>query len=164
MSARLKLVLRGPSPFEDRRVDRLQHEVVLWAREIQESEAIDMALILGRNCDLVQSDVSILHVWGGGGGAGERQTPRRLVPWRKMTYPMDCGLDVTPREETQRITGVHGQAAIERLGPFPVARLVVLDLEAGDRLPEEQRDRAQVRVAVGSDAVLELADLLRRER
>lgn len=61
---------------------------------------------------------------------------------------MDGRLDVASRQETERIAGVDGQAPIERLGPLPVARRVVLDLESRDRLAEQQRDGAQVGMAV----------------
>ena len=76
MSTRLELVLRGPGPLEDRRVDRLQHEIVLRAREIQESEAIDVALILGRNCDLSAVRRQYLtRVWAGAKANAEKTGP-----------------------------------------------------------------------------------------
>ena len=79
------------------------------------------------------------------------------------TNPMDRRLDVTPRQETKRIAGVDGQASVEWLGPLPLARLMVLDLETCNRLSEEQRDRAKICVAVRPDAIFQSADLLSRE-
>lgn len=71
---------------------------------------------------------------------------------------VDRRLDVVARQETQRIARVDGQAAIERLGPLPLARLVVLDLQGGHGLAEQQGDGAQVGVARGPQAVGQLSD------
>jgi hypothetical protein len=77
-----------------------------------------------------------------------------------LTYPVHSGLDVAAGEEAEGVAGVHGQAAVEGLGPLPVAGLVVADLQGGDGLAEQQRDGAEVRMAAGPEPVGQLLDLL----
>ena len=54
-----------------------------------------------------------------------------------MTYPVNGGLDVISSQEGQRVTRVDGETSIQRLGPLPVSRLVVLDLERRNWLTEK---------------------------
>ena len=59
MSSCFEFILRRPCALEDRRVDRLQHEIILWACKVQEPESIYVTLVLGRECDLFQSSVRL---------------------------------------------------------------------------------------------------------
>lgn len=47
--ARLELVLREPFPLEHRRVDRLERNVALRPRKVQQPEAVDVTLVFGRD-------------------------------------------------------------------------------------------------------------------
>ncbi|TLD33827.1 hypothetical protein PspLS_00201 [Pyricularia sp. CBS 133598] len=109
MPTGLELVLREPFPLQDRRVDCVEHQIVLRPGKVQQTEPVDVALVLGRQRD-----------------------------------PVDRGLDVAPGQEAEGVARVDGQAAVERLGPLPLPRAVVLDLQRRHRLPEQQRDGAQV--------------------
>ena len=76
---------------------------------------------------------------------------------------MHCRLDVSTREEAQRVTRVDGQAAVQGLRPLPITRLVVADLQGGNRLAKQEGYGSQVGVAPRPQAVAELLDLLGRE-
>lgn len=78
----------------------------------------------------------------------------------RQRHAVDRRLDVVARQEAQRVARVDRQAAVQRLGPLPLARQVVLDLQRGDGLAEQERDGAQVRVARGPQAVGELGDFV----
>lgn len=67
--------------------------------------------------------------------------------WRRQRDTVNGRLDVVASEEAERVASVDSEAPIERLGPLPLARLVVLDLECRDGLAEEKSDGAQIRVA-----------------
>ena len=75
---------------------------------------------------------------------------------------MDGALDVAAGEEGQRVARVDGERAVLGLDPLPLVRGVVPDLERGDRLAEEQRPGAEVRVALAPEAA-DLEVLLGRE-
>ena len=69
---------------------------------------------------------------------------------------MNRALDVTGRQERKGITRIDRERAVLGLDPLPLAGGVVLDLERGDGLAEEQRPRTEVTVALHP----ELPDLL----
>lgn len=125
MFALLKLILGISLPLQKRRIDSVEDEVILRTGKIEQTQPVDVALVLGGQRDAV-----------------------------------DGRLDVVARQEAEGVTRVDRQAAVQRLGPLPVARLVVLDLEGRHGLAEQQRDGAQVRVARRPEAVGQLADLL----
>lgn len=76
---------------------------------------------------------------------------------------MDGRLDIPSCQEAERVARVNSQAPVERFGPLPIACRVVLDLEPCHGLAEQQRDRAQVRMTVGSDTTgFERLELLLR--
>ena len=66
---------------------------------------------------------------------------------------MDGRLDIVASEEAEGVARVDGQAGVERFGPFPLARLVVLDLQRSDRLTEQESERAKIGVAVGPKSI-----------
>lgn len=68
---------------------------------------------------------------------------------------MDRAPDISASQERQGIARVHSESSILGLHPLPLARRVVLDLQRGDGLAEEQRPGAEVGVA----AAPETADL-----
>lgn len=74
----------------------------------------------------------------------------------RQRHAVHCALDVVARQEAERVACVDRERAIERLGPLPAARGVVLDLQRGDRLAEEESDGAKVRVARRPEPVGEL--------
>lgn len=76
-------------------------------------------------------------------------------------YAVNGAADVASGEEIERVTGVDRNGAILRLDPLPLARLVVLDLEGGDGLTEQKRERSKVGMATSPKA--ELRVLLGRE-
>lgn len=59
-----------------------------------------------------------------------------------------------------RVTGVDGQTRVERFRPFPLSRLMILDLQRGHWLPEQQGQRAQVGVTLGVQPVSLVEDLV----
>lgn len=61
---------------------------------------------------------------------------------------MNSGLDVVACQERKRITGVHGQATIQGLGPLPVSCLVILDLQCRNRLTKEKRQGTKISVTI----------------
>lgn len=61
---------------------------------------------------------------------------------------MDCRLDVVACQERHGIACVDCQAAVQGLGPFPVPRLVILDLQSRDRLTKEESQGSQIGVTV----------------
>lgn len=66
---------------------------------------------------------------------------------------MDRALHVTCGEEGERVARVHGERPVLGLHPAPFARRVILDLKGGDRLPEQQREGAQVCAGLSQWAV-----------
>lgn len=73
---------------------------------------------------------------------------------------MNGGLDIAASQEAQGVACVDSQAAVERLGPLPVAGLVVPDLQRSHWLAEKKSDCAEIGVATGPKAVVELLNLL----
>lgn len=146
VAAPLKLVLGRARALENGRVDRLEHEVVLGARKVEETQAVDVLLVFGRRGYLT----CVSHMSPGSVGGRE-------------TYPVHCRLDVPSRQEAERVARVDRQAPVERLGPLPLPRLVVPDLQGRDGLSEEEGDGAEVGVAEGPEAVAQLLQLLRGE-
>lgn len=51
---------------------------------------------------------------------------------------MNGAPNITTRQERERVACVHGERRVLRLDRFPFAGLVVLDLERGDGLAEEE--------------------------
>ena len=68
---------------------------------------------------------------------------------------MHGALDVSARQERERVTRVDGEWAVLGLHPLPLAGGVVADLERSDGLAEEEGPRAEVGVSLAP----ELADL-----
>lgn len=68
---------------------------------------------------------------------------------------MDAGFDQPASERRQGVARVDGDGGVLRPDPFPLA-LRVENLERGNRLTEEERDRAEVSVA----RRVQIADLL----
>lgn len=143
MVARLKLVLSGSFSLENWRIHRVQNEIILRPREVEEAQAVDMALVLGRNGDLFYS-----QYW--------QHIPLR---YGTISYPMHCRLDVASRQKAESVAGVHGQAPIKGLCPLPLTGLVVLDLQSSHRLPEEQSDCSEISVTEGPQAVTQPLEL-----
>lgn len=64
---------------------------------------------------------------------------------RRRVDAVDARLDVAARERREGVARVDRDGAVLRLDPFPAA-LGVENLQGRDGLPEQQRQRAQVRV------------------
>lgn len=56
--SRLELVLRRPRPLQNGGVYGAEHEVVLRARKVEQAQAVDVALVLGRCRDLEYSSAA----------------------------------------------------------------------------------------------------------
>ena len=61
---------------------------------------------------------------------------------------MDARLQVPAGQKRQRISDVDGDAASQRLDPLPLLPVARAHLQAGDGLAQQQREGAEVRVAV----------------
>lgn len=87
-----------------------------------------------------------------------------LVLWRNM-HAVYGRAHIVAGEERERIARVDGEARVEGLGPLPLTGRVVLDLQTRDWLPEQERDCAEVRVALRVEPIarLELRVVFRRE-
>lgn len=68
-----------------------------------------------------------------------------LVRWRRM-HPMNTRLDKPTRQSRQSITSINSDSPILRLDPFPLV-LRVEDLQGGNRLTEQEGQRAKVCVS-----------------
>lgn len=66
---------------------------------------------------------------------------------------MNRRLDVVASQKAQTVTGVHCQAVIHGLDPFPSAGLRVFDLKRRNGLSKEQCDGATIGVAASIEAV-----------
>ncbi len=73
---------------------------------------------------------------------------------------MNSALDVSARQELQRIARVHCQRRVLGLHPLPLVRRMIANLQACDGLAEEEREAAEIGVTIGPR--LELGRFLRR--
>jgi len=58
--------------------------------------------------------------------------------------PMDGALDIVSGEQIESITSVDSEGRILGFDPLPLAARVVLDLETGDGLTEEESPASEV--------------------
>jgi hypothetical protein len=73
---------------------------------------------------------------------------------------VDRRLDIAARQEAQRVASVDSQTTIKGFRPLPGSCLRILDLQRCHGLAEQQRQRAQVRVASDPDFVVQFPELL----
>lgn len=73
---------------------------------------------------------------------------------------MNGRLDVAASQKAQGVASVDSQTAVKRLGPLPVAGLVIPDLQRGHWLAEKKGDGAEIGVATRPKTVIELLNLL----
>ena len=88
----LKFVLSVALFLQHRRVDRLQDQIIARSSKVQQTEAIVLRLVVGREMDLFKINIGLAQVFA--------------------TYSVYGGLDVVSSEETESVTAVDCKASV----------------------------------------------------